>query len=281
MTGHAPHEMVSLRELQLAEFSLLRTFSGFCETHRLRYWLTAGTLLGAVRHGGFIPWDDDIDVAMPRKDFNRLEKLALQGGLPEDCVWQSSKSDRNYPFFFAKIRKRDSSLREACNAKIDMRHGLFIDIFPLDVSPRGERTGRLFYKTHEFFSSVLRVKVNPDSRCGYASGFLRGFHHCVEALFPLPLLKALRTGLTGMVHWLCGTSGRLCTLSAAHGYPRETYDADWFADTSFLPFEGKPFPVPTKYRALLAHMYGADWETPLREPDRASHFILDPKGETP
>lgn len=274
MERHVSRKTISLRELQLAEFALLCVFSDFCETHRLRYWLTAGTLLGAARHSGFIPWDDDVDVAMPRKDFDRLETLAAQE-LPEGCVWQSSKTDPNYPFFFAKIRKRDSSLREICNAKIAMRHGLFIDIFPLDICPRGERTGRLFYKTHEFFSSVLRAKVNPDSQCGYASRSLRGLHHCAEA-FPLPILKALRAGLTRVGHWLCRASGRLCTLSAAHGYPRETYAVAWFAKTDSLPFEGRKFPVPQGYRTLLAHMYGEDWETPRRETNRVPHFIPFP-----
>lgn len=269
----------TLRGLQLAEFAILCDFADVCEAHHLRYWLTAGTLLGAVRHQGFIPWDDDIDVAMPREDFDRLSGLAPKA-LPEGYVWQSPKADPNYPFFFAKIRRRDPSLREACNAKIAMCHGPFIDLFPLDVCPRGDNAGRLFYKAHEFLSSVLRAKVNPDSSCGYASRPLRGLHHCAEAL-PSSALKSLRAALTRAVRGWCKGSGRLCTLSAAHGYPRETYAADWFAETLSRPFEGRDFPVPAGYRALLTQMYGEDWATPRRETSRTPHFILGSEGETP
>src|SRR3990172_7456272 len=98
----APNQ--ELRDLQLAELGILREFVRVCEAHGLRYYIAYGTLLGAVRHHGFIPWDDDIDVTMPRSDYNRLAEICVTDLRP-GFRWQSYKTDRHYPHMFGKLLK--------------------------------------------------------------------------------------------------------------------------------------------------------------------------------
>lgn len=115
-----------MTEEQSQMFRLLRAFSEICEENGLRYFVVGGTLIGAVRHRGFIPWDDDIDVSMPLDDFRKFTELARE--LPGSFALQSEETDPRYPFVFAKL----CDTRYAYDTGYDNHPmGVYIDIFPL------------------------------------------------------------------------------------------------------------------------------------------------------
>ena len=118
-----------IKKIQIVELRILKIFDDICQRNNLNYFLLAGTLLGAIRHKGFIPWDDDVDVIMPRGDFEKLAKI-VQKELPEDLFWQDIHTD-NFPHFrtlFGKIRDKNSQME-----KNDNYHtGVFLDIFILE-----------------------------------------------------------------------------------------------------------------------------------------------------
>lgn len=122
---------MNLRKLQLAELEILKDFIRVCNELKLTYFLDSGTLLGCIRHEGFIPWDDDIDVSMPREDYEIfLEKG--QALLKREYFLQSYKTEPNYTLNFAKIRNSNTTFIESSVKDLNINHGIFIDIFPID-----------------------------------------------------------------------------------------------------------------------------------------------------
>lgn len=129
----------------------LQTIDKVCKEHNLRYYIWAGTQLGAVRHGGFIPWDDDIDIAMPRKDYDLLIANAKEW-LPNPYEMVCAENDENYPIAFAKIQDGSTTIIE----RMHLRYlgGAYIDVFPLDGVPNNWRK-RWHFARYKFYRTVL------------------------------------------------------------------------------------------------------------------------------
>lgn len=124
-------DKINLRGLQLAELEILKEFIRVCNKLKLKYFLDSGTLLGCIRHGGFIPWDDDIDVSMPREDYEIFLKKG-QKELKTKYFLQTYNTDKEYTNIFAKIRNSETTFIESTVKNLDINHGIYIDIFPLD-----------------------------------------------------------------------------------------------------------------------------------------------------
>ena len=121
----------SMCQLKAIQIDMLKAFLAICKKHQLRYFLLGGSCLGAVRHQGFIPWDDDIDVSMPRADYERF--LTVAGAeLPALYFLQTAETEPDYPLNFAKIRHNESTFMESTVANLKIHHGVYMDIFPLD-----------------------------------------------------------------------------------------------------------------------------------------------------
>lgn len=132
----------SLRQAQLIMIKLLKSFHNICVKNSLSYWLDSGTLLGAVRHKGFIPWDDDIDICMPRGDYNILMKIANEQ-LPKDILFQHNKNSLK-KWKWIKLRDKYSSFiqKSDLNKDIQYHQGVFIDIFPSDLIHKDHNTAK-------------------------------------------------------------------------------------------------------------------------------------------
>ena len=122
--------------MQKRMLEVLEVIDDICARHNIPYWLSGGSMLGAVRHQGFIPWDDDLDIEMLRPDFEKLMRI-LPSELPNHLALQWHTTDKNYFFQFAKVRDRNSELFERNGYdKVWKEHGIFVDIFPLEAVPR-------------------------------------------------------------------------------------------------------------------------------------------------
>ena len=121
-----------LRIFQLQTLDILIKVDEFCREHNIRYWLSSGTMLGAARHGGFIPWDDDIDIDMFEDDYKKFVDMANKYGLPDGLVLQNQKTDKYYYLQHAEVRNEDIKARDVFAIDKDyLYQGIFIDIFPL------------------------------------------------------------------------------------------------------------------------------------------------------
>lgn len=134
---------------------LLLTFDRFCKENDLIYFLDSGTALGAVRHGGFIPWDDDVDVGMPRKDYERLLKIGPER-LPEDLFIQTVETDPAYKFKFAKLRLKGTIYQEYDSLPFK-ENGFFIDIFPYDQVSCNKGIAKLDVTISSYMYHIIRL----------------------------------------------------------------------------------------------------------------------------
>lgn len=155
-----------LEQSQLVMLRLLRIVDEICINNSLDYWIDSGTLLGAVRHDGFIPWDDDLDICMPRKDYNKFIELA-SSELPSDTFLQNKDTDPTFPPYYVKLRDNNSTIIERFenDRNIEFHQGIFIDIFPVDfVDDVNEfllykRLVNKDYKHKQTTSKKLKVKA--------------------------------------------------------------------------------------------------------------------------
>ena len=132
-----------LRKLQLAELSILKTIDNFCAEHGIRYSLYLGTMLGAARHGGFIPWDDDLDICMLREEYEKFLELWKEFG-PPGYILQNKENTPNFAPAFSKIRKDHTTFLSQEDVGKGYHVGIYVDIFPIDRLPNGAFPRLLF-----------------------------------------------------------------------------------------------------------------------------------------
>lgn len=254
-----------LAQLKKAELDILRTFVEVCEKLNLRYYLLGGTLLGAVRHQGFIPWDDDIDVGMLREDYEIFLDKA-QALLPEHLFLQTIFTDPDYRMCFAKIRNSNTTFVETVADTLHINHGVFIDIFPLDHYPQEERAQKkLAWRKKLYTRRAL---------CGMNLGKTGAKHRSKEALLELayPSLDGVLRKREGMYKSI-PPSGLIANHGGAWG-KKEIVPASWYGEGTKLMFEGLQVSGPAEYDKWLTQVYGDYMQLPPVE-KRVGHHYTD------
>ena len=253
-----------MTDLQKAEFEMLREYIRVCEKLELTYYLVCGSALGAVKYRGFIPWDDDIDVAMPRKDYDLFLKKA-QKLLPEHIFVQTNVTDPEYPLIFAKLRNSQTTFIEKQVSKIRMNHGVYIDVFPLDGYP-AERSEQLRFekkkqslkhKINCVFERELDLPHAVINRLRCLCGYKKHTAEYVEQLIELISSNDLEA------------SDLWCNFGNWQG-KREYAPRSQYGEGVEAEFEGLIVRVPEKYDEYLTQKYG-DWRSDLPESEKQGH----------
>ena len=170
-----------IRRQQHRMTEMLKVLDGICQKHQIRYWICAGTLLGQVRHGGYIPWDDDLDVEMLREDYLRLLEI-LPSELPAHLALQTPDTDENYFFGYAKLRDLRSRLKEVNRYdRIFKYQGIYIDIFPMEKAPQPLRW--ISMRSLGFCYKVLNDKRLGDEEAARRVRRISRFNR--KCVFPL------------------------------------------------------------------------------------------------
>ena len=232
-----------LRRQQLRMLELLMEVDRICRKHNIRYWLSSGTLIGAARHKGFIPWDDDLDIEMLLPDYKRLMKV-LQQELPDTMALQSVETDPNYFFFYAKVRDRRSHLEESNRYdRVWKERGIYIDIFPFYKQPLW--THILSEKTQGHVYKIMNRMGEGDKEMWKVRAITRFNRFLVH-----PVLKLF-----------CKLSRARETYGLGIPYHDPRHLEDIFPLTE-MEFEGHMFPVPKDTHKVLTLKYGDYMQLP-------------------
>lgn len=250
------------KRVQSDELKILVVFDEICRRHNLKYTLAAGTMIGAVRHKGFIPWDDDIDVYMLRKDFNKLRKIC-QSELPDNMFYQSHYTDPEYYYPFDKIRLNGTIFKENFLANHHINHGLFIDIFPIDSISDNKVLSTIQFYHYRFYRLGLMVKyVNLNARKGKRKLFAR----ILRALyFPFNLdylyKKCENIAQNKEDKYINSKWVRSLNSVGSDGM-HETYHHYAFTNLKLTDFENHKFYMSKDYDHMLKVVYGDYMQLP-------------------
>lgn len=253
-----------MTEEQAQMFKLLQIFKRLCEENELQYYIMGGTLLGAVRHKGFIPWDDDADVSMPLRDFLKFQKLADK--LPNDIVIQSEENDLLYPFVFIKLC--DTTCRFETGF-INHPQGVYIDIFPLIPAKRLNKSTRFCFDVINVINYVLQVKLNWSSFLPYKNCMARIGYSLLKN-FSVKHLRRLRRKLISAIYDE-NSRDTFCSPGGAYKADKEFYPAEWFEEVTDVIFEDERFSAPKKWHKYLSRNYGNYMELPAPEERHTEH----------
>ena len=272
--------MNDIKSLQNVCLEILKEVDRVCKKHNILYWLDSGSMLGAVRHHGFIPWDDDLDIAMFRDDYNRFCEIAPQE-LKSGYFLQTRKTDPEYPLFFAKVRKDNTFIDEKSFRKLHINKGIFIDIFPVDKMPKKNslikrhrlylwflfrlyfQTGKNIVPVSSFLSKpILKfllkfIKINKNKLYNYIDKVYTKYNTNKEYNYTASWTMAQK------FNWL--------------------YKKEWYESFIEVPFEDMTAKIPVGYDELLTNAYGDYMTPPPKEKQVPGHglsFSTDVEGDS-
>lgn len=268
---------VKVRKIQL---DLLTKIDEICRQNNIHYVLFAGTLLGAVRHKGFIPWDDDIDLAMPREHFERFIEIC-KNEAGEEFFLQTIETDPEYFNLFARLRKNRTFYIQKQYEHFRMHHGVFIDIFPLDTAATNKitgcvhrlliRTARLIFRSLSFSSNRLYISTLPMGpkkltlltahglHIYHIKGLMKHLYQTSTQIIP----KKQNEYLTHLTN----------DISKSRYLSYKIMREDLFKVIE-IQFEGLSFPAPVKYHAWLSGIYGDYLTRPPRNQRKPHHNVI-------
>ncbi len=228
--------------------SLLDKFVAVSEQYHLQYYLSGGSVIGAVRHKGFIPWDDDIDVHMPRADYEKLQKLpASVWG--ENMRLASWRTVPGYPYDFLKLELTNTTVIE--RLPTNYVGGIYLDVFPLDFISENEKKNRSFEKQYvKLERRYIKCTTKNDRDC-----------QSIWELLDLKISRLLYNHRAWMEKWekeamsLGGNNDNIC-FSHDYFYFHGSMSPQWFGKGKPMEFEGKKYLVPADYDAYLTHVFG-------------------------
>ena len=258
----------NLRDLQLAEYEILCCFADFCDKNSLEYSIHYGTLLGAVRHDGFIPWDDDVDVIMDYRSYKKFIKLYRKNPVKGfNLSWIDKQKD--FPFSFAKLRKDETSMPEDSVKYLDIHNGVWIDIFYFIKRSKNPSIAKLQVKLYDYFTRVggglLEWSRNKDS------SVRKDLKFKIFNILPHSLINFFRRTLLGLVSLLGSKNSDRAIISWWVTPRTQNTPISYLRPLTSHKFEDRELPIPENYDDFLTFTYG-DYMTPVT---RLSHVELD------
>ena len=251
-------------EVKTVELNILKDVAAFCDKHEIHYTLTFGTLLGAIRHKGFIPWDDDIDIAIPRDEYD----IFIRTYKNDYYTVIDYSIDNNYPFAFGKVVDTRTVVKELSSNKYT--YGVYIDVFPIDVVPEGKEMDRYLEKNALFCRMALYKMISLK----YPTNIKNTFIH-LGLKIPLIAIKQKKIvkNQISLAKKYQKSSSSLSAIVTIRLGCKSAFSNQLFINRILCKFENESFYIPKDYDLFLSKMYG-DYMTPPTEENRESHHLI-------
>lgn len=256
-----------LKKIQSIQLKCLKEIVSVCDAEGIEYFLIGGSALGAIRHNGYIPWDDDIDIAMPRQDYMRFLEIA-EAKLSSCYHIQSPYNEKHCPYYYSKIRIDNTVFMEYCNRNLPIHHGVYVDVFPYDNVPDNEdlnikQFDRCQQLTRKFANrQIPDVCSKPSGLIGTIRAIVRRFVYYIYSFTSYEkLIKQLDEEFTRYNN--TDTRAMACL-----NFPKRK--AEYALKSDIYPlvkhkFEDTEFNIPRNYDAYLTSHYGNYNELPPKE----------------
>lgn len=270
-----------MNAIQAEELKILIEFDRVCKKHGLIYSLAYGTMIGAIRHKGFIPWDDDVDIIMSREEYTKLLNV-IDKELTEDFCFVNHEREKNYWYGFGKIRSTKILLPERSTEYLGIKQGVWIDIFPFDNMPddlkdREKQKNRLKHYHNRFVAFVFtHPQVGDTGLKKIIKAVCYGFNRVFAKVNPfLPMwykkMEKEARKFDGKTEYCNGLTLNY-TDREFNGSILRCSD---LTDTIEIEFEGELFPVIRNYDAMLKGIYGDYMELPKLEDQCSVHDVSE------
>lgn len=250
---------VDLEKLQEKTLKILLKVDSICRKNNIRYYLVYGTALGAKRHGGFIPWDDDVDIAMFNEDFEKFKSVAYQLG--DDFFLQTKETDANYPLELPKVRMNNTAFVEEFIKDYNINHGIFIDIFILEYALKNKFLDKLTQKIYMLnrYNDYGHIPTERSSRIIF------------KLIRPIFYRGILKKWWKNNIYMKLKKDYSICNDIFSYGYSFPSSD---FGEPKQIKFENYYLPVPINLDNHLKICYGDYMKLPSVEKRKPHHNTI-------
>ncbi|MBE6793829.1 MAG: 2-C-methyl-D-erythritol 4-phosphate cytidylyltransferase [Ruminococcaceae bacterium] len=260
-----------LRELQLAELDGLKFFDDFCRNNGLTYYMCGGCLIGSIRTKGFVPWDDDIDVLMPRPDYEQFLKLYKEKNPSERFVLLDGTKEATYGNIFAVLMDTNHTMVKEYQQNMDMPHGIPLDIFPIDGLASG-KIGRIMQYVWTMIYSLFRSGIVPKNQGGllsFGSKILLGIFRRKGIRYKIWKFAEKRMSCHSFE-----TADNVAELCAGFYFMKKVYPRSIYDGVTEVEFEGRNYLAMKNYDDYLKIPFGNYMKLPPEDERVAHHDII-------